>query len=746
MAPGRIQVLMFNRLARDQFVESLAQVGLPESMRPAVNTFHSYAYRLIDAQGFKQWFGHTEELAHLALLKARRSVCRAQFLETDDIDLEEARQAIELWKGALIPPSRAGYRGRHSEVYIEVYRVFEELRQKDNGLTYADFVPLALQLLSRQPHTSQIRHLIVDEYQDVNLGQQRLVEWLARDGADVMVVGDDDQTIYEWRGARSDYILGEFENTFTNKPHCTYKLTRSFRFGYCIAQSSYNVILHNARRLDKHVIAHNPVKGGDVTLITDTEEKGGYANRRLVEEIIGLVVEQKVPPAAIRVLARTYAQLDSLQTELLHLKVPFKVLGRAPFLQSGESQALLNYVRIAASLAQPVTGEIRERFLTIANKPSRYLARHEVDAMLGDGMARRQTLHELLHQTLHDYRKFTRGSARDHLEDLAEILYLIRQRMASPTEGKAGPLLAWIDRTTGFREHYEDYYGAGEASLIRIKGVTTFMEYAQRTELSWQDFIHHVDNTDTTQGHPEPKWIKMMTIHRAKGLEFDYVVIPDCQERFMPLAGNSDDLTYDTQDPQRTPQPAEWIESERRLFYVGTTRARKELFLGAPALQTRPGHRNRQQDTPQFSRFLEELELPETRALASAVVPAARGRPGHDDKLLALCQKLSAFHHMVRHIKDEYAARLPKRLRPRLARVQLSPAARPWRYRQDYASPAGHPSRSAQARSGPDDQNPWPWIETRSQTRRAGHSRRHRAVILHPRTGGQGTSDEDLPF
>ncbi len=341
----QIQVLMFNRLAQDQFVETLAKAGLEEGHQPAINTFHSYAYRLIPNH-FKQWIGPTDDLGHLALLRSRTSVCSSLKLNTDDLDIDLAKQAISRWKSALIPPSYAGYEGNHSEAYIELYREYEERRHRDNAITFDDFVPLAIHGLEASPHliqnkASQIRYLIVDEYQDVNLGQQRLVELLASHGADLMVVGDDDQTIYEWRGARSDYILGEYENTFTNKPHVTYKLTRSFRFGYLIAQTSCNVIQHNAHRLEKHVISSNPAVKSEVTVITDSEEQGGYANRRLMEEIVALVHDKKAVPSDIRVLARTYAQLNSLQTELLLQRIPFKVIRNAPMFEAGECQSIL---------------------------------------------------------------------------------------------------------------------------------------------------------------------------------------------------------------------------------------------------------------------------------------------------------------------------------------------------------------------------------------------------------------------
>lgn len=719
--PTSIQVLMFNKLARIQFRESLAQVDLSTDKQPAVDTFHSYAYRQLNQEGFKGWSDNTEELAHLCLLQARRIVCKERRLSQDDIDLETAKQAIGLWKGALIPPSRAGYRGLHSEVYVDVYRAFEERRQNEKGLTYDDFVPMALNAISHRQHATHIRHLIVDEYQDVNLGQQRLVEQLAREGADVMVVGDDDQTIYEWRGARSAYILEEFEKVFTNKPHCTYRLTRSFRFGYCIAQSSNNVIAHNTKRLDKHVITNYPARSCDVTLITDNEETGGYANRQLAEEIISLVRNKDVPPSSIRVLGRTYAQLHALQTEFLLRKIPFKVLGgKAPFLQSGENKALLNYVRIAVELNSPVTQDMVDRFPSIANTPSRYLTRKDIQNMLRTGMMRSQTLSEVLDETLQDPRNFSRGTARENLMDLMEVLKRIRQKLEPSPGSKAGSLLDWIDREVGFHEHYEDYYGPGEVSLTRMESVRTFIEYAHLTDRYWQDFIDHVDTMDTTLKRPDRDWIKMMTIHSVKGLEFDYVVIPDCREGYIPVMGSSEDLTFDIGNEQRTPQPAKWIENERRLFYVGITRARKELFLGAPRMPERSDRHRKKQDALKASRFLEELELPVTREVSSAVVLAAGGRSEHGAKLLEVCRKRSAFHHIVGLIKQEYFIKFPKRLRPRLSQIPLSAKKRRWQYRGEYNSPDSNRPPAPEPPSAP-DANSWDWIDTssrRRQTRR----------------------------
>ena len=141
-----------------------------------------------------------------------------------------------------------------------VYALFEEKRRQAKALTFDDFVPVAVRLLEHSDTIAatwcnRYEHLIVDEYQDVNYGQQRLIEVLAGDKAELMVVGDDDQTIYEWRGARSTYIIRDFQSQFANKPHSTYRLSHTFRFGPLAAQVAQNCISHNSNRVEKEVVS-----------------------------------------------------------------------------------------------------------------------------------------------------------------------------------------------------------------------------------------------------------------------------------------------------------------------------------------------------------------------------------------------------------------------------------------------------------------------------------------------------------
>ena len=238
VAPGSIRVLMFNALARKQFRRHLSRVGLPESNQPEVHTFHSFCYQIIRRQMkdgvlpelIQFWLGDKEELIWLTVKRAINNLERTKRIPYAAVDPDEAMTSISLWKGALIPPDRAGSR---SSPYLPlVYEEFERMRLKKSALTFDDFIPDVFRMLEDNPAENQrwcqcVRHVLVDEYQDINFGQQRLIELLANDRADVMVVGDDDQTIYKWRGARPDYIVHDFPRVFDDKPVKDYCLSLS---------------------------------------------------------------------------------------------------------------------------------------------------------------------------------------------------------------------------------------------------------------------------------------------------------------------------------------------------------------------------------------------------------------------------------------------------------------------------------------------------------------------------------------
>ena len=687
--PKHILILMFNRLAREQFETKLKEIGLDNEGIP-VSTLHSFAYRLLPNDiDWSNWFGENQELAQINILKARNEACHMLGVAKEEIDLDMAATAISMWKCNLTLPQHAGFSGINSNVYCQIYNLFEKNRNQSNALTYDDFIPMAIDTLIYESEKGPtLQALIVDEYQDVNYGQQRLLQLLAGHHADVMVVGDDDQTIYEWRGARSDYILGKFNDMFQAKPCITYRMTRSFRFGYTIAQGSFNTIRHNQKRLDKEVISHSPVLKDDITLITDKSEEGGSANDQIAREIITMVTQDGVAPRDIRVLGRSYGQLNGLQTIFLLKRIPFKVLGRSPYLLTGECKVLMNYLRAAETLKLPITNATVPTLLHIANKPARYLSRSRLDKLLKTHKVKKHNLFE----ALTDMAKQYRGEIRDNIDTLKMVLSDLAIRIKQDED--IGTLLNFLEDNINLKGHYKDYYGEGENSSMRTESIKAFIKYANDSKMSFSQFQHHLDNLDSTQGKPESSWIKMQTVHTSKGLEFDHVIIPDCIEGFLPIKGNNQEPTYNKEGDEGPPEPSEWIENERRLFYVAVTRGRKQVIIGAPAMHFKKST-DSEAETP--SRFLEEMELYPVRQIAHAL------QEGNTESLVEACTDLKDQHHILGLLQGQYTNILPANVVENLAQLKLIEPAAVFKYKGSY--------KIDEPTQGSTNTQQWPWIK-----------------------------------
>jgi len=604
VAPHTIRVLMFNRLARQQFRTHLERTGLPETLQPAVHTFHSLSFQIINTMvrigvlpGLTQfWTGEKEELVWLTVKRAIESLERQHCIPLNSIEAEDALTAISLWKGALLPPSRAGSWSIPNMPMV--YAEFEKMRLEKSALTFDDFISMAVEILetnanARKRWCGPVEHLIVDEYQDVNYGQQRLLELLTDEKADVMAVGDDDQTIYEWRGARPNYIVRDFEKVFNHKPHAVYKLSHSFRFGPTIAQSASLLIQHNASRVSKRVIAYQADQPGFLQVY-----EGGYAsNKALFEQIEALIKADEIQPREIAVLSRLYAQMDHLEAEFLNRHLPYRVEGHDPFFKRSEIKNLLDYIRLGKDLHEPLDDQIVRLFLSLANKPNRMLSRAVLERLVSEGRNCEQSLNNLLYNVNCGLFTYLSRWQRGQLEEIWHLLYQVNTSIVSG--GNAGELLHNVVDQTGYLASFQNYYGDGEHADGKIMAVQNFLEYVGHTRLTPLSLLEHIARLDTTQGAPLEDQVVFTTIFRTKGLEYDYVFLPETNEGVLPyLKGATIDI-YDTQKQFLEDPLSDRLESERRLFYVAITRARKGVFIGTG-------------NHP--SRFLAEIQLQEVHA------------------------------------------------------------------------------------------------------------------------------------
>jgi DNA helicase-2/ATP-dependent DNA helicase PcrA len=585
VAPHAIRVLMFNRLAREQFRIHLDRTGLPDTMQPEVHTFHSFSFQIINTMvrigvlpGLTQfWTGEKEELVWLTAKRSIESLeCHNQ-IPPNAIEAEDALNAISLWKGALLPPNRAG--SWSSPNMQLVYAEFERMRLEKSALTFNDFIPMAIDILetnadARRRWCGPVEYLIVDEYQDVNYGQQRLIELLTDNKADVMAVGDDDQTIYEWRGARPRYIVQDFEKVFNHKPHSMYQLSHSFRFGPTIAHAASFLIHQNTKRVNKDVIAFQKDKSGFIQVYN-----GGYAsNKALMEQVEALIKADGILPQEIVVLSRLYAQMDYLETEFLNRHMPYRVEGHEPFFKRSEIKTLLDYIRLGKDFHEPMNDPIIKLFLSLANKPNRMLSRAVLERIINESQYLGLSLDRQLHNALYVY---TYNLSRWQQEKLDEVWQLLTRIYTGIVAGEsAGDLLHDLVDQTDYLDSFQNYYGDGEHADGKIMAVQNFLEYVGYTRLTPLSLLEHIARLDTTQGAPIEKQVVFTTIFRTKGLEFDYVFLPETNEGILPyLKGASIDI-YDTQSRLLEDPLSDKLESERRLFYVAITRARKGVFIG----------------------------------------------------------------------------------------------------------------------------------------------------------------------
>ena len=610
--PKQIGLLMFNRLARQQFGVRLGQAGVPSHARPRVNTFHSFAYMLIhDAiqrgvcDPIKQkWFSENREEGRRQVLRIIQQMEYDREIKPDSIDPEEALMAISLWKAALIPPERAGFKGQRK--LPEIYLRFEERRLDAGAVTFDDFLPMAVHLLERESAVGtrwlkRYQFLIVDEYQDVNYGQQRLIELLAGDHADVMVVGDDDQTIYEWRGARPGYIIRDYQARFDNKPVADYTLSHSFRFGALLAQSAENCVRHNEVRVPKPVIAHRPNHPTDIQIHRGEPWNSWTVNETLADTI-ATYAKNGGDMRQIIVLGRMYSQMNGLELALLTRQQPYRVEGGAPLMERREIVALLDYVRLARELDQATTRQHLDWIMSTVNTPNRMLRRSHINQVMQQAIRSEQPVRVALEHLADPATSPFNRKGNEAMDDYLRTLEMLH----SADREKAGETLTWLVGYIGYDHHFDDYYGLSETAEDRKRAVAALCQYAAAQNITLADFLPHVEALDTTHGAPHEQQVVLTSIYRVKGLEYDVVILPDCNEGYLPCLVEPDSPIYDTEGIVEEPDVAAGVDDERRLFYVALTRAKQRVHIGT----VRPPKPDEwKEDPPLPSRFIDEIAL-----------------------------------------------------------------------------------------------------------------------------------------
>jgi DNA helicase-2/ATP-dependent DNA helicase PcrA len=573
VAPERIRVVMFNKAVQTHFQERLTGLGV---RRVSVQTFDALGYEVLrraNQRGIGRRYVFHEDHTRRWAREVWRAY-QAQFDSPDDIE-----NGVTFWKAHLIPVKRARF--LTEPALVDAYRDWEALRTEGETLRigYEDMVYTAVGLLGQHPGLlGPIDHFLIDEFQDVNPGRVELVRRLSHAGTTVTGVGDEDQAINEWCGAHPDYFHA-FDATFPGLPTRSYTLSKSFRFGARLAEAAHRVIRNNTVRTPVQVVGGGQTEG----LIQRIDDVAGA---------VGQLLEDGWRASDIAVLYRARAQGAAAIAALVAVKIPIQTED-AHLLRKGPGPELaLAYLRHATSDA-PVRFE---EVWPVVQAPSRYIQKEAFQrqvAQLGGG-----GLKAVLRDTRLARSLGQNPGAIDAMEDLHRLLTRMGR---AATAGAALTLLddaADVDAQLRNRLRSEKDQELAVAAFYAVKALFDGLG------VSPADAARAVEELDPGRGADER--VLASTIHKVKGREWRCVVLPGLIEGACP-AEQRGSVPGTDESPEGIAQTP-WMEQERRVFYVGLTRAIDQLLLQVPP------------DAP--SRFVAELEGP----------PPARATPARKPK------------------------------------------------------------------------------------------------------------------
>ena len=559
---GAILVVTFTKAAAREMKERYLKRMNRPSTQVTFGTFHGVFYGILrNAYRLSGENILSEEQKQRLLKELVHTYCR----DTEDEEelIANLNREIGTVKNNRIQLEHFYSTACPEETFRTIYRTYEEWKQKNRKLDFDDIMVWCYELFQKHPEIlslwqKKFQYILIDEFQDINPIQYDIVRMLAKPQDNLFIVGDDDQSIYRFRGARPEIML-HFPNDYPNAKTVT--LDINYRSSGAIVRRAGRLIAHNEKRFPKNITASHG-QGAAVALREYDTVKEELQD---VTDGIRACAAEGTPYEEIALLFRTNAGSRMAVEQLMADNIPFQMRDRLPNLyEHWISRDILTYLKLGMGSRR------RSDFLQICNRPNRYLARDAFESA------------QVSFEALYDYYEGKDWMCR-RIEKLEQDLQLL---------GRMTPFGAvnYIRFAMGYEEYLKEY-----AAYRRMKPEEFLERLDELQELSRgyrtaEEWFRHIEEYKETlaeearRAQQEKSGVSISTLHSVKGLEYDCVYILDVNEGVMPYQKAV--LTED-------------IEEERRMFYVGMTRARKQLTLCTV--------KERFDKKMEPSRFLEEL-------------------------------------------------------------------------------------------------------------------------------------------
>ncbi len=602
-----IMAVTFTNKAAGEMKERLQRLGYAHLQHCWIGTFHSLGARLL-----------RREAAHLGMqtsfniydtddsLQCIKLILEELNINSDFLPPAVAARYISQAKNAFVLPDqfKLMVENERMKLSADVYVRYVQLLRKNNAVDFDDLLLLPVQLFLEFPnileyYQEKFRYILVDEYQDTNRAQYHFLRLLAQKHRNLFVVGDDDQSIYRWRGADLRNIL-DFNRDY---PDCQiYRLEQNYRSTQNILDAAHSVIVKNEGRHEKRLWTQKEA-GEKVNVIEAGSER--EEAEVIVQKINEEILNHKRFLRDFVVLYRTNAQSRVLEDAFRRHGIPYIIVGGIRFYERKEIKDVLAYLKVVANPQDSIS------LRRIINYPLRGIGEATVRKIQTYALEHRLTFLEAM-QYADEIEKLgpqVRQSIKAFYRFI--IKYISLKDQISITE-----LANSMIEETGILQNFKAENTPD--SIARMENVRELLnavsEYARSVDQpTLEGFLEHVSLiTDIDTWDDRGNAVSLMTLHSAKGLEFPVVFIAGLEEGLFPLSRNMDSKSE--------------LEEERRLFYVGATRAKEKLYLTYARTRSRFGE-NQRNGMP--SRFLGELDPSVVELFQTRPNYYSRSRPTH---------------------------------------------------------------------------------------------------------------------